>query len=76
MEKSPSRIAASRFEMVWSGRTTRSRSARENPSHARAISRERVQRTFGVKSPVHRSTTATTVAGRAAKSDRRKTRRS
>ena len=33
IEKSSSRIAASRFETVWSGRTRRSRSDEAKPSH-------------------------------------------
>ena len=43
IEKSPSRIAARRFETVWSGRTTRSRSAarEERATTTATSSRER-----------------------------------
>ncbi len=48
MEKSPSPRAASRFESVCSGTTTRSRSANANPRQTVTMSTVRVHWTFGV----------------------------
>ncbi len=76
IEKSSSRIAASRFDTVWRGRTTRSRRAWAKPRNAMAIAAVSVHRSLGVKSPVQSRARATITPGSAAAAARRTTRRS
>ena len=54
IEKSPSPSAASRFDSVCSGSTTRSRSANAKPRQNVTMRTVSVHWTFGVKSPVQR----------------------
>src|SRR6185295_7661007 len=68
IEKSLSRSAASRFDSVCSGRTTRCRTLNEQPVHTPTMNTVRVHWTLGVESPVHRKMSATTAAGKPAAS--------
>src|SRR2546427_1057481 len=70
IEKSLSRSAASRFERVCSGSTTRCRTLKEQPVQTPTINTVSVHCTLGVYEPVHSMKSATSAAGKPAASAR------